>query len=97
MESNLILSTYIIATHSLFADDTFPFSKSNVNEATHIKYALDLYSKKIGQRINANKFKIFILNTNYVVAQRTSSTLGLPVDYLPSIYLGIPFLCEPTR
>ena len=66
----LIPCTSNTVTHSLFANDTLLFGMSNVKEANHIKYALDLYSKVFGQRINANKSKIFIFNTNDVVAQR---------------------------
>ena len=44
----LIPHTSITVTHSLFADDTLLFGTSNVKEANHIKYALDLYSKVFG-------------------------------------------------
>ena len=93
----LIPRTSITVTHSLFADDTLLFGMSNVKEANHIKYSLDLYLEVSSQRINASKSKIFIFNTNDAVAQRISSTLGFPVDQLPSVYLGILFLWEQTR
>lgn len=64
----LILHTSIIVTHSLFVDDTLVFGTSNVKEANHIKYALELYSEVSCQRTNANKSKIFIFNTNDAVA-----------------------------
>ena len=44
----LIPRTSITVTYSLFTDDTLLFCTSNVKEANHIKYALDLYSKVFG-------------------------------------------------
>jgi len=64
----LIPHTSFTATHSLLVDDTLLFGMSNVKEANHIKYAFDLYSEVFGQRINANKSKIFIFNTNDAIA-----------------------------
>ena len=60
----LIPGMSIIVRNSLFADGTLIFGKSNVKEATHIKYALYLYLEVSRRRINAKKSKTFIFNTN---------------------------------
>ena len=64
--------------NSLFSDGTLIFGKSNVKEATHIKYAFYLYSEVPRRRINAKKSKTFIFNTNERVAQKISATLAFP-------------------
>ena len=75
----LIPGMAITVQNSLFADGTLIFGKSNVKEATRIKYALHLYSEVSRRRINARKSKTFIFNTNERVAQKISATLAFPV------------------
>ena len=66
----LILGTNISITHSLFADDTLLFGLSNVQEARQILYTLDLYLVVSGQIINAQKSKIYFLNTVKIVSDK---------------------------
>lgn len=54
-----IESTSVSVTHSLFVDDTLLFGKANVQEAKQIRQTLYLYMAVLGQRINAQKTKIY--------------------------------------
>ena len=66
----LISRTNIFITHSPFVDDTLLFGLSNVQEACHILYTLDLYSIVSGQAINAQKSKIYFSNTKKMVSEK---------------------------
>lgn len=90
-----IEGTSVSVTHSLFVDDTLLFGKSNVQEAKQIRQTLDLYMAVSGQRINAQKSKIYLFNTNDVVTRKIVDTLGFSQECLPTTYLGIPFLWVP--
>jgi hypothetical protein len=93
----LISGTNISITHSLFVDDTLLFGRSNVQEARHIKHVLSLYSAVSGQAINAQKSKIFFFNMNKVISDKIKKILGFTEDFLPSIYLGIPFFMGSNK
>lgn len=71
-------------THSLFADDTLLFGKANVQEAKKIRQTLDLYMAVSGQRINAQKYKIYVFNTNDIVTRNIVDSLGFSLECLLS-------------
>ena len=87
----LISGTNTSITHSLFADDTLLFGLSNIHEAFHILYTLDLYSPVFGHIVNAKKSKIYFFNTVKLVSDKVNQFLVFSKDFLPSVYLGIPF------
>ena len=93
----LISRTNISITHSLFVDDTLLFQLSDVQEARQILYTLDLYSVVSGQLINAQKSKIYFFNTKKLVSEKVKWILGFSEDFLPSVYLGIPFFIGSNR
>ena len=93
----LISGTNISITHSLFADDTLLFGLSDVQEAHQILYTLDLYSVVSGQLINAQKSKIYFFNTKKLISKKVKRILGFFEDFLPSVYLGIPFFMGSNR
>ena len=92
-----ILGTNISITHSLFANDTLLFGLSYVQEAWHIKHILNLYSVVSGQVINAQKSKIYFFNTSKMISNKINLILGFTIDFLPSIYLGIPFFMGSNK
>ncbi|XP_057822586.1 uncharacterized protein LOC131034982 [Cryptomeria japonica] len=92
-----IEGTSVSVTHSLFVDATLLFGKSNVQEAKHIRQTLDLYMAVSSQRINAQKSKIYVFNTNDVITRKNFDTLGFSQECLPTTYLGIPFFVGANK
>ena len=93
----LIAGTNISITHSFFADDTLLFGLSNVQEARQILHTLNLYSTVSGQIVNVQKSKIYFFNTAQLVSDKFKQTLGFLEDFLPSVYLGIPFFMGSNK
>lgn len=50
-----------------------------------------------GQAINAQKSKIYFFNTNKVISDKIKQILGFTEDFLPSVYLGIPFFMGSNK
>ncbi|XP_059070589.1 uncharacterized protein LOC131860223 [Cryptomeria japonica] len=92
-----IEGTSVSVTHSLFDDHTLLFGKANVQEAKQIRQTLELYMAVLGQRINAQKSKIYVFNTNDIVTRNIVDSLGFSPECLPSTYLGIPIFVGANK
>lgn len=90
-----IAGTSISITHSLFEDGTLLFGRAVVQEAKQLKQILDLYTSVSGQKNNAQKSKVFILNTNVKCGylKENCQDFRLHIRKTSLHIFGHPFLC----
>lgn len=72
-------------------DATLLFGRALLQEAKHIKSVLDKYSLPSGQKINAEKSKIYTFNIKSCLQKKIVNHLGFQTIELPCKYLGILF------
>ena len=49
-------------SHLLFADDTMPFFRASVDQATRVKHVIETFEAGMGQLINPSKCSILFSN-----------------------------------
>lgn len=85
-------------THLLFADDSFLFCKTIVEEAEEIKSILRRYEMQSGHAINFQKSGImFSSNIRVDKQQEIKNLLGVHNDLSEGKYLGLPSLVGKAR
>ncbi|KAK6145175.1 hypothetical protein DH2020_021995 [Rehmannia glutinosa] len=78
-------------SHLFFADNTILFGNATISEASSLHFALSLYEKASGQRINRDKSGIlFSLNTPSEVRYRITQIINIPEVNGHGKYLGLP-------
>lgn len=78
-------------SHLFFTDDTLLFGHATVDEAKYLQYALQLYERASGQRINLDKSGIvFSPNTKPDIIHSITNLLGIPQVVSHDKYLGLP-------
>jgi len=84
-------------SHSQFFDDTPLMNTPTVREATKLNSILSDFMEASGMLLNLEKSKLYFFNTLVSVQNHLSRLLGICKSSLPSIYLGIPLIGDPTR
>ena len=78
-------------SHLFFADDLVLFAEVSLNQASIIKYCLEVFCKHSGQKVSVEKTKIFFSkNVNHTQAKEISDHLGFSTSANLGKYLGIP-------
>ncbi|KAK6160457.1 hypothetical protein DH2020_003838 [Rehmannia glutinosa] len=87
-----------IILHLCFTDDTILFGNATLDEARHLKFAIDLFERASGQQINYDKSGIhFSPNTYPVVFQQIVGILSIPVVSSHDKYLGLPLVIGKNK
>jgi hypothetical protein len=84
-------------SHSQFVDDTLLMNTPTSHEATKLKSILSDFMEASGMLLNLDKSTLYFFNTPFAVQNHISRLLGIPKSSLPSTYLGIPLMGEPTH
>ncbi|XP_062089159.1 uncharacterized protein LOC133795722 [Humulus lupulus] len=80
-----------VISHMLFADDSYLFCKSSMEEVIHVGELLHFYQLASGQQINLAKSSVFFsTNTRAETRQNICSELNIPEAGPLSMYLGLP-------
>jgi hypothetical protein len=84
-------------SHNQFADDTLLMKTPMAHEAKNINSILSDFVKTSGMSLNLDKSRFYFFNTSIVFQNHVSHLLGMPKSSLPSNYLGLPLMGEPTH
>ena len=83
-------------SHLLYADDTFLFSKDNLDHLVHMGWILMWFEGLLGLKINFGKSKIFPIGGRENVEALTTE-LGCKVGTLLTTYLGLPLRTSTSQ
>lgn len=84
--------------HLLFADDSFIFARSTLQECYELKNLLQTYELASGQAVNLSKSCVaFSVNVNEVDTQVLSDFLGMTQVNYHDRYLGIPVCTSKSK
>ncbi|KAK6126762.1 hypothetical protein DH2020_039507 [Rehmannia glutinosa] len=85
-------------SHLFFANDTLLFGNGTIAEAQHLRFAIDLFERASGQRINHDKSGVlFSPNTNPGLARHISNILGISIVDSHGKYLGLPSIIGKNK
>lgn len=85
-------------THLLFADDSFLFCKSEVEEVREVKAILQMYEMQSGQAINLQKSGIYFSSNVRLDKQVEIKNMpGVHKDLSTGKYLGLPSLIGRSK
>lgn len=76
---------------------TLLFGAASLKEARQIKLTLDTYTLVLGQKVNAQKSKIYLFNTNQILSNKLINILGFSIEQISSMYLGLPFFMGENK
>lgn len=80
-----------VLTNSLYADDLLLFGKANMEEATVLMGAMNVFSSISGQRVGAEKSEVWFSKcTPDDIKEEVSRILGVRNEQLTGKYLGAP-------
>ena len=83
----------VCISHLLFADDSFIFCQTSVDECHHLLHLLGCYESTLGQAINTQKTSIFFSrNTRQEVKEHIQTLMGAKVMENCEKYLGLPMV-----
>ncbi|KAK6143123.1 hypothetical protein DH2020_023471 [Rehmannia glutinosa] len=85
-------------SHLFFADDTLFFGHATIDEAQHLKYAIQLFERASGQRVNLDKSGIlFSPNMDDSTIRQIIQILGIPQVNSHGKYLGLPSIIGKNK
>lgn len=80
-----------------FSDDLIMFCEESVDQATTMKYYLDLFCEPSGSRMNLNKSRVYFSpNTNLDIRDHVCSTLSMESTKHLGVYFGVPLINSRT-
>ena len=88
---------HLAPSHSQFVYDTLLMNTPTVRKTNKIHSIFSDFKEASGMALNLDKSKLYIINTPLAVQNHIPCLLGIPKSSLPSNYLGIPLMGEPTR